>query len=46
MLLIINKRDVMGGRVNKTFGNLVGWTTAVSLLAMNLLFFSMSLFRR
>jgi Mn2+/Fe2+ NRAMP family transporter len=43
MLLIINKKDVMGEHVNKPFGNLVGWATAVVLLAMNAVFLGMSI---
>jgi Mn2+/Fe2+ NRAMP family transporter len=39
MLIIINKKDVMGEHRNKPFGNIVGWATAVILLGMNLLFF-------
>jgi NRAMP (natural resistance-associated macrophage protein)-like metal ion transporter len=41
MLLIINKKDVMGERVNKPLGNLIGWATAGILLVMNLVFFVM-----
>jgi len=43
MLLIINKKDVMGGHVNKPFGNIVGWATATVLLAMNAVFLGMSI---
>jgi NRAMP (natural resistance-associated macrophage protein)-like metal ion transporter len=39
MLVIINKREVMGERVNGTLGNAVGWATAIVLMGMNLLFF-------
>jgi NRAMP (natural resistance-associated macrophage protein)-like metal ion transporter len=46
MLLIINKREVMGGHVNRFFGNLVGWGTAIVLLGMNAVFLAMSIFRR
>jgi NRAMP (natural resistance-associated macrophage protein)-like metal ion transporter len=44
MLLIINKKDVMGAHVNKALGNLIGWTTAVVLLGMNAIFLGMSIF--
>jgi Mn2+/Fe2+ NRAMP family transporter len=39
MLLIINKREVMGEHVNGRLGNAIGWTTAGVLLLMNLAFF-------
>ncbi len=42
MLVIVNKREVMGDRVNGLLGNVVGWTTAVVLMGMNLLFLGMS----
>jgi len=42
MLLIINKKDVMGERVNGRFGNLIGWGTAIVLLGMNAVFLGMS----
>ena len=35
----------MGGHVNKRFGNVVGWTTAVVLLGLNLVFFVMPFLR-
>jgi Mn2+/Fe2+ NRAMP family transporter len=44
MLVIINKKDVMGEHVNKGFGNIIGWATAVVLLGMNGIFLGMSLF--
>jgi len=44
MLIIINKRDVMGDRVNHPLGNIIGWTTAVVLLAMNAIFLGSSIF--
>jgi NRAMP (natural resistance-associated macrophage protein)-like metal ion transporter len=43
MLLIINKKDVMGAHVNKPFGNVVGWATAAVLLVMNAVFLGMSI---
>jgi Mn2+/Fe2+ NRAMP family transporter len=46
MLLIINKREVMGEHVNKALGNFVGWATAAVLLGMNALFLGMSLLGR
>jgi len=42
MLLIINKREVMGDYVNKRPQNVVGWSTAVLLIGANTLFFVMS----
>jgi Mn2+/Fe2+ NRAMP family transporter len=42
MLVIINRRDVMGAQINKPFGNVVGWATAVVLLGMNIVFLGMS----
>jgi Mn2+/Fe2+ NRAMP family transporter len=44
MLLIINKREVMGAYVNKPFANLVGWLTAAVLIGMNAVFLGMSVF--
>lgn len=41
MLIIVNKREVMGNHVNGRVGNIVGWTTAIVLIAMNFLFFLM-----
>jgi Mn2+/Fe2+ NRAMP family transporter len=46
MLLIINKKDVMGERVNGRFGNLIGWGTAIVLLGMNAVFLGMSVLGR
>jgi NRAMP (natural resistance-associated macrophage protein)-like metal ion transporter len=45
MLLIINKKEVMGEHVNKTVGNAIGWTTALVLLVMNAAFFVMPFLR-
>jgi NRAMP (natural resistance-associated macrophage protein)-like metal ion transporter len=42
MLIIINKRDVMGAHVNGKLGNIIGWATAVVLLGMNAVFLGMS----
>jgi NRAMP (natural resistance-associated macrophage protein)-like metal ion transporter len=44
MLVIINKKDVMGEHVNKPLGNIFGWTTAIVLLGMNGVFLWMSIF--
>jgi Mn2+/Fe2+ NRAMP family transporter len=44
MLLIINKKEVMGAYVNKPFANLVGWLTAAVLIGMNAIFLGMSVF--
>jgi NRAMP (natural resistance-associated macrophage protein)-like metal ion transporter len=44
MLIIINKKEVMGEHVNKPFGNILGWSTAVVLLGMNAIFLGMSFF--
>jgi Mn2+ and Fe2+ transporters of the NRAMP family len=46
MLLIVNKKDVMGEHVNSLFGNVVGWVTAGVLLCMNVVFLGMSIFGR
>jgi NRAMP (natural resistance-associated macrophage protein)-like metal ion transporter len=46
MLIIINKKDVMGEHVNKPFGNIIGWSTAIVLLGMNALFLGMSILGR
>lgn len=39
MLVIINKKEVMGDRVNGPVANAIGWTTAVVLLGLNLFLF-------
>jgi NRAMP (natural resistance-associated macrophage protein)-like metal ion transporter len=44
MLLIINKKEVMGAYVNKRSQNIIGWTTAVLLIGANTVFFVMSIF--
>ncbi len=44
MLLIINKKEVMGTWVNKPFANIVGWLTAAVLIGMNAVFLGMSVF--
>ena len=44
MLLIINKKEVMGAYVNKRGQNVIGWTTAVLLIGANTVFFAMSIF--
>jgi NRAMP (natural resistance-associated macrophage protein)-like metal ion transporter len=43
MLVIINKKEVMGEHVNKPLGNIIGWATAVVLLCMNAVFLGMSI---
>jgi NRAMP (natural resistance-associated macrophage protein)-like metal ion transporter len=43
MLLIINKKEVMGAYVNKRSQNIIGWTTAVLLIGANTVFFAMSI---
>jgi NRAMP (natural resistance-associated macrophage protein)-like metal ion transporter len=35
MMIIINKKDVMGKYVNKRFGNIVGWTTIIILVILS-----------
>lgn len=42
MLLIINKKEVMGAYVNKGLGNFIGWATAAILIGGNAIFFAMS----
>jgi NRAMP (natural resistance-associated macrophage protein)-like metal ion transporter len=39
MLIIINKKDVMGEHVNKPLANVIGWATAVGLMGLNLFLF-------
>jgi NRAMP (natural resistance-associated macrophage protein)-like metal ion transporter len=46
MLLIVNKKEVMGRYVNGKLGNFIGWTTAVVLMCMNAVFLWMSFFGR
>jgi len=42
MLLIINKREVMGDYVNNRAQNIIGWGTALLLIGANMVFFVMS----
>jgi Mn2+/Fe2+ NRAMP family transporter len=46
MLVIINKKEVMGEHVNGPIANAVGWTTAGVLLCLNLFLFVSPLLRR
>ena len=44
MLIIVNRKDVMGANVNSRLGNVIGWSTAIVLLGMNAVLFGMSVF--
>lgn len=35
MMIIINKKDVMGKYVNKRFGNIIGWATIIILIILS-----------
>lgn len=43
MMIIINKKDVMGKYVNKPVNNIIGWVTIVILICLSLTLFIMSL---
>lgn len=44
MMLIINKKDVMGEYINKRAGNIIGWTTIVILISLSVVLLISSLF--
>ena len=44
MMLIVNKKDVMGEYINKKFGNIIGWVTIVILVALSVILLVSSLF--
>ncbi|MDD5360715.1 MAG: Nramp family divalent metal transporter [Ignavibacteria bacterium] len=44
MMLIVNKKKVMGEYTNKLFNNSIGWAAVVILIALTALFFVMSIF--
>ena len=43
MMIIINKKDIMGEHVNKRFGNIIGWTTITILVGLSGVLFVTSL---
>jgi len=45
MMLIVNKKEVMGEHINKRIGNVIGWATIVILVGLSLLLFSSSIIR-
>lgn len=44
MMVIINKKDVMGEHTNKRFGNVIGWTTIAILVGLSAAMLVTSLF--
>jgi Mn2+/Fe2+ NRAMP family transporter len=44
MMLIINKKEVMGEHVNKRTGNIIGWSTIIILVGLSAILFVTSLF--
>jgi len=44
MMLIINKKEVMGKHVNKLLGNFIGWTTIVILVGLSIILVVSSIF--
>ncbi|HEY5586106.1 MAG TPA: Nramp family divalent metal transporter [Ruminiclostridium sp.] len=44
MMLIINKKDVMGEYINKRFTNIIGWTTITILVSLSMILLVTSLF--
>lgn len=44
MMLIINKKEVMGEHVNSRVGNIIGWTTIIILIGLSAILFVSSLF--
>jgi Mn2+/Fe2+ NRAMP family transporter len=45
MLLLVNRRDLMGAFVNSRTMNLVGWVTAVSVISLTFILLYVTLFR-
>jgi len=45
MMLIINKKEVMGEYVNKRLGNIIGWTAIAILVTLSLILLVTSLFQ-
>lgn len=43
MMVIINKKDVMGEYVNKKLGNIIGWTTIAILVGLSVILFVTSI---
>lgn len=39
MMIIVNKKEVMGEHVNKKLGNIIGWTTIVILVSLSVFLF-------
>jgi Mn2+/Fe2+ NRAMP family transporter len=44
MMIIINKKEVMGEHVNKRTGNIIGWSTIIILVGLSAILFVTSLF--
>ncbi|MCE1163976.1 MAG: Nramp family divalent metal transporter [Bacteroidetes bacterium] len=44
MMLIVNKKKVMGEYTNKLFNNTIGWAAVVVLIVLTAIFFGMSIF--
>jgi len=43
MMIIINKKEIMGEHVNKKFGNIIGWTTITILVGLSAILFVTSI---
>ncbi|MDD5571455.1 MAG: divalent metal cation transporter, partial [Bacteroidales bacterium] len=44
MIILINKKEIMGKHVNKPFFNIIGWTAVIILVMLSLTLLIMSFF--
>ncbi len=41
IMLIVNKKKVMGDHTNRLFNNIIGWSTVIILIALTIIYFGM-----
>jgi len=46
MILLINRRDLMGDQVNGRTFNIVAWVTSIAMIALTLILIYFGLFHR
>ena len=44
IMLIVNKKKVMGDHTNRLFNNVIGWSTVIILIALTIIYFGMRIF--
>lgn len=44
IMLIVNKKKVMGDHTNRLFNNIIGWSTVIILIALTIIYFGMRIF--